>query len=79
MDADGTKAGFDLALTKAVRDNVSVPVIASGGAGNKEHFCELFAQTNCDAGLAASIFHFKEVEIKELKSDLAKNGINIRL
>jgi cyclase len=79
MDADGTKAGFDLGLTKAIRDNVSVPVIASGGAGSKEHFTELFRNTNCDAGLAASIFHFKEIEIKELKSELAKSGVNIRL
>jgi len=68
-----------LGLTKAIRDNVSVPVIASGGAGSKEHFTELFRNTNCDAGLAASIFHFKEIEIKELKSELAKSGVNIRL
>jgi imidazole glycerol-phosphate synthase subunit HisF len=79
MDADGTKTGFDIALTAAVRNAVSVPVIASGGAGNKEHFTELFKATNCDAGLAASIFHFKEVEIKELKEELAKNGVNVRL
>lgn len=79
MDADGTKAGFDLELTKAVRDAVSVPVIASGGAGNKEHFTELFCETNCDAGLAASIFHFKEVEIVDLKRELAKSGISVRL
>lgn len=79
MDSDGTKAGFDLELTKAVRDAVSVPVIASGGAGNKEHFLELFRVTNCDAALAASIFHFKEVEIVDLKRELAKNGISVRL
>jgi len=79
MDADGTKAGFDIELTLAVRNAVLVPVIASGGAGNKEHFKELFEKTNCDAGLAASIFHFKEVEIKELKEELTRGGISVRL
>ena len=79
MDTDGVKQGFDLALTSAVREAVPVPVIASGGAGSIEHFKELFEKTQCDAGLAASIFHFKEVEIRELKEELARNGINVRL
>lgn len=79
MDADGTKAGFDLALTRAVAGSVEVPVIASGGAGCAEDFVELFrAVPRVSAGLAASIFHFGEVEIPALKRTLAENGINVR-
>ncbi len=79
MDTDGVKQGFDLALTSAIREAVPVPVIASGGAGSVKHFRELFEKTQCDAGLAASIFHFKEVEIRGLKEELARSGINVRL
>jgi cyclase len=77
MDADGTKAGYDLALTKAVSEAVNVPVIASGGAGNKQHFLDVFKYA--DAALAASLFHFKELEIKDLKKYLKENGVEIRL
>lgn len=79
MDTDGVKQGFDRALTKAVRDVVPTPVIASGGAGNIEHFVELFERTHCEAALAASIFHFKEVEISKLKHRLLEEGISARL
>ena len=79
MDTDGMKTGFDCKLTKAVRDCVSVPVIASGGAGSAEHFVQLFEQTNCDAGLAASIFHYREIEIAALKQLLSSQGIPVRL
>ena len=79
MDTDGVKQGFDIALTKAVRDVVPTPVIASGGAGNIEHFIELFKSSHCEAALAASIFHFKEVEISELKRRLLEERISARL
>jgi len=79
MDSDGTKAGFDTNVTKAVRDSIEIPVIASGGAGNIEHFVDVFKSADADAALAASIFHFREVGIKELKSELKNQGINIRL
>ena len=80
IDTDGVKNGFDLEMLQAVCDVVNVPVIASGGAGGIDHFVELFrAIPNVDAGLAASIFHFGEVEIKDLKEELRKNGINVRL
>ena len=80
MDTDGVKGGFDLELLEAVCNAVSVPVIASGGAGCKEDFIELFnTLPKVDAGLAASIFHFGEVEIKDLKEVLAKNGIEVRI
>ena len=79
IDTDGVKKGFDLELLKAVSEVVSVPVIASGGAGNIEHFVELFKTLpKVDAGLAASIFHFGEVEIPNLKQTLFENGIPVR-
>ena len=70
MDCDGTKAGYDIELTRTISDNVSIPVIASGGAGNKDHFYEAFTEGKADAALAASLFHFKELEIIDLKKDL---------
>lgn len=79
MDTDGVKNGFDLELLAAVTNRVSVPIIASGGAGNMQHFAQLFAQLGIDAGLAASIFHFKEVEIPTLKQYLAQQGIVMRI
>ena len=79
MDGDGTKAGYDLELTRAISENVSIPVIASGGAGTMEHFYEAFTVGNADAALAASLFHFKEVEIKDLKQYLRQKGISVRL
>ena len=79
MDADGTKAGYDLELTKIIADNVSIPVIASGGAGKKEHFYDAFVKGNADAVLAASLFHYKELEIKDLKDYLANKGIPVRI
>ncbi|TAF56866.1 MAG: imidazole glycerol phosphate synthase subunit HisF [Sphingobacteriia bacterium] len=78
MNQDGAKSGFALAMTHAVAQAVTVPVIASGGAGQAEHFKTLFQETAADAGLAASIFHFKEVDLPELKAYLAENGIPIR-
>jgi imidazole glycerol-phosphate synthase subunit HisF len=78
MDKDGEKSGFNLDLTKAVSDAVTVPVIASGGAGNADHFYEAFTEGKADAGLAASIFHYKETSIGELKSELQKLGVSIR-
>ena len=79
MDGDGTKAGYDLELTKVVAKNVSVPVIASGGAGTMEHFYEAFTVGKADAALAASLFHFKEMEICDLKRYLRKKGISVRV
>ncbi len=79
MDADGTKKGYDIELCKAVASAVSIPVIASGGAGTMEHFYEVFTQTNADAALAASLFHFKEVSIPELKAYLKNKGVHVRL
>lgn len=78
MDADGEKAGFDVALTKAINDAVSVPVIASGGAGGKEHFEEVFTEAGADAALAASIFHYKESSVKEVKDYLKEQGVHVR-
>jgi cyclase len=78
MSADGTKQGFDLALTSAVANAVNIPVIASGGAGSADHFATLFQQTNADAGLAASIFHYQETAIPEVKRALAAAGIRVR-
>ncbi|MFB5269658.1 imidazole glycerol phosphate synthase subunit HisF [Paenibacillus enshidis] len=78
MDADGTKDGFDLPLTSAIVDAVGVPVIASGGAGRKEHFYDVFTEGKADAGLAATIFHYKEIAIPELKRDLKDRGVEIR-
>jgi cyclase len=78
MDRDGTKAGFDIELLKKVNEIVRIPVIASGGAGNIQHCIDAVLQANADAVLAASIFHFKEVEIKDLKDEMLKNGIDVR-
>ncbi|MDE3840094.1 imidazole glycerol phosphate synthase subunit HisF [Bacillus methanolicus] len=78
MDSDGEKNGFDLSLTKAVSEAVSVPVIASGGAGNAEHFVEVFLKGKADAALAASIFHYKETSVSEVKDFLRKNGVHVR-
>lgn len=78
MDCDGTKAGYDLELTRTISENVSIPVIASGGAGTKEHFYEAFSVGKADAALAASLFHFKELEIMDLKAYLAERGISVR-
>ena len=79
MDKDGTKEGFDNEFLKELSDAVSVPVIASGGAGSKEHFLNTFKNTKVEACLAASLFHFKELGIDELKKYLKENGINVRL
>jgi len=78
MDADGTKDGFDLDLTRAVCREVSVPVIASGGAGKPEHFYDVFTEGTADAGLAATIFHYKEIAIPDLKNQLKQKGVEIR-
>ena len=78
MDADGTKAGFDLAMTKAVTDAVSIPVIASGGCGSLAHFAEVFEETNCDAALAASLFHFGELTVPQVKEYLESRQIPVR-
>ncbi len=78
MDADGTKAGFDIDLTKAVSESVSIPVIASGGAGDKQHFLDVLTTGCADAALAASLFHYKELEISDLKDYLSDNGISVR-
>ncbi len=78
MDTDGTKDGFDLPLTKAVSEAVNVPVIASGGAGKVEHFYDVFTQAGADAGLAASIFHYGEIKVGEVKSYLTAKGVAIR-
>ncbi len=78
MDCDGTKAGYDLELTRTIAENVSIPVIASGGAGTKEHFKEALTIGKADAALAASLFHFKELEICEVKEYLHENGISVR-
>jgi cyclase len=79
MDADGTKAGFACDLTARVSSAASIPIIASGGAGTMEHFTEVFTTGKADAGLAASIFHFKEIEILALKNYLATQGIPMRI
>lgn len=79
MDADGTKAGYDIELTKTVSENAGIPVIASGGAGTMEHFYDAFTKGRADAVLAASLFHFKEIEITELKNYLKNNNIDVRL
>lgn len=78
MDADGTKAGYDTLLTKAVSESVKIPVIASGGAGKMEHFLDAFQEGKADAVLAASLFHFKEIEICDLKKYLKDNGQDVR-
>jgi cyclase len=79
MDADGTKAGFDNRLNKKISELVNIPVIASGGAGTMKHIEEAFTLGNADAALAASIFHFKEIDILELKEYLRKQNIPVRI
>lgn len=79
MDCDGTKAGYDIELTKAVATEVSIPVIASGGAGTTEHFYEALTAGHAEAALAASLFHYKELEINEVKRYLKEKGVSVRL
>lgn len=79
MDCDGTKEGYDIELTRLVAENVSIPVIASGGAGKKEHFLEALEMGKAEAVLAASLFHYKELEIKDLKQFLREQGVSVRL
>ena len=79
MDCDGTKNGYDLELTKAISNSVNIPVIASGGAGNMEHFYHAFIEGGADAALAASLFHYREIDIGDLKKYLSDRGISIRL
>ena len=79
MDCDGTKAGYDIELTRAIAEAVSVPVIASGGAGTMEHFYEALTDGKADAALAASLFHYKELEIREVKKYLREKGLSVRL
>ena len=78
MDCDGTKAGYDIELTRAVAERVPVPVIASGGAGTEAHFYDVLTEGGADAALAASLFHYKELEIGCLKEYLAKRGVPVR-
>ena len=78
MDCDGTKAGYDIELTRLISENVSIPVIASGGAGTKEHFYDALTEGKADAALAASLFHYKELEIADLKDYLAGRGVPVR-
>ena len=78
MDCDGTKAGYDIPLTRAIAQNVSIPVIASGGAGKMEHFKEALTDGMADAALAASLFHYKELEIGQVKAYLQKEGVAVR-
>lgn len=79
MDFDGTKDGYDLSLTKAIAEALNIPVIASGGAGKLEHFYEVFSKTGADAALAASIFHYQEYSIRQVKEYLKERGVPIRL
>lgn len=79
MDCDGTKNGYDIELTRTISENVSIPVIASGGAGALEHFYDAFHDGKADAALAASLFHFKELEVREVKQYLKDRGISVRL
>lgn len=79
MDCDGTKAGYDIELTKMIAENVSIPVIASGGAGTLSHFKDALTEGKAEAALAASLFHFKELEIKQVKEYLRKEGVSVRL
>ncbi len=78
MDCDGTKAGYDIELTRLIAENVSIPVIASGGAGTKDHFYDALTTGKADAALAASLFHYKELEIMDLKNYLAEKGVSMR-
>ena len=79
MDCDGTKAGYDNELTRLIADNVSIPVIASGGAGKMEHFYDTLTDAHADAALAASLFHYKEMEIMDLKRYLRERGVSVRI
>lgn len=79
MDCDGTKDGYDIELTRIISENVSIPVIASGGAGNMRHFKEALTEGKADAALAASLFHFKELEIRQVKEYLRREGVSVRL
>ena len=79
MDHDGTKAGFDCALLKKINTNLSIPLIASGGAGNSQHFADVFLETDVDAALAASVFHYGEILIPELKQELKRHDIEVRI
>ena len=79
MDCDGTKAGYDLELTRTIAENVSIPVIASGGAGTMEHFCDALTEGKADAALAASLFHYKELEIRQVKEYLRDRKVPVRL
>lgn len=79
MDCDGTKAGYDIALTRQIAEHVSIPVIASGGAGTKEHFYDALTEGKADAALAASLFHYKELEIMDLKQYLKDRGVSVRI
>lgn len=78
MDCDGTKAGYDIELTRRISEAVSIPVIASGGAGTMEHFYDALSEGGADAALAASLFHFKEMEIRDLKNYLSDRGVSVR-
>jgi cyclase len=79
MNADGTKAGFAIDLTRQISETVNVPVIASGGAGTEEHFLDVFVEGRADAALAASVFHFREIEIPNLKRYLKQKGVSVRI
>ena len=79
MDCDGTKAGYDIELTRLIAENVSIPVIASGGAGTKEHFYDALTIGKADAALAASLFHYKELEICDLKQYLKEKEVSVRI
>ena len=79
MNKDGTKSGYDIDLLKYLSEELTIPIIASGGAGTKEHFLEAFKKANVDACLAASLFHYQELEIAVLKNYLYNNNINVRL
>ena len=79
MDCDGTKAGYDLELTKAIAEEVNIPVIASGGAGSLEHFYDALTEGKADAALAASLFHYKELVMREVKEYLRGKGVSVRL
>ena len=78
MDADGTKKGYDIEMTKLVVDSVNIPVIASGGCGNIQDIVNVFKKTNCDAALIASLLHYKETTIDKIKEELEKNNISVR-
>jgi cyclase len=79
MDRDGTKDGYDIPLTRAIARKVNIPVIASGGAGKLDHFLEVIEEADADAVLAASLFHYGELSISQVKEYLAKNGVAVRL